>query len=337
MCVLPVASRGETPPGLLGAPPAPVTHVPQRDWERLGIAGWEIRQLERVYHGEGVEAFHIAYALGDVHATNKLFLTGFLARPYLRDEKTKYPAIILNHGSSQGVTAPYRAVAEELARRGYVVLASTYRGQQGSEGHSQGVPEFCKGEVLDVLQLTELARKLPFVDSLRMAILGQGQGASITIQAIGRSNIFKAAVAISPPMFSGLPEYGYAGMRLLHQMSPQLFGRELSEYQLRRELLQRDSFRFLQRIRTPLLLISSDQDPSYEDQIRFDANLQSRGIEHRYLRFPAMPPDFMFAYNDGTQPARWFESREEAWREVFAFLEERVPAVLGETASGAAQ
>jgi dipeptidyl aminopeptidase/acylaminoacyl peptidase len=231
----------------------------------------------------------------------------------------------------QGVSAPYRAVADELARRGYVVFASSYRGQQGAEGHSQGAVEFAKGEVLDVLQLTEMARGLPYVDSLRMGIIGYEQGAAITIQAVGRSNIFKAAVAISPPLFSGMPEYNYAGMRLLHEMSPQLFGRELPEYQLRRELLQRDCFRFLQRIRSPLLLIGSDQDPSYEDQLRFVSNLQSRGIEHRYLRFPGMPPDFMFAYEDGTHPPRWRESQNHAWQQVFSFLEERVPVVVEAT------
>jgi len=321
--------RAQTPAGLLGAPPAPVLAVPQRDWQALSIPGWELRELERVHRGDGYEALHIAYTLGSTHDTNRVHLTGLLARPYLRDGE-KFPAIILNHGGMQGVSLPYRAVAFELARRGYVVLASSYRGQQGAEGRSQGRVEFAKGEVIDVLQLTELARGQPYIDSLRMGILGHDQGAAITIQAIGRSNIFKAAVAISPPLFSGMPEYNFAGMRLLHEMSPQLFGRELSEYQLRRELLQRDSFRFMQRIRAPLLVIGSDQDPGYEDQMRFVSNLQSRGIEHRYMRFPGMPPDFMFSYDDGTRPPRWRESRDDAWREVFSFLEQHVPLVAAE-------
>jgi dipeptidyl aminopeptidase/acylaminoacyl peptidase len=321
--------RAQTPAGLQGPPAAAVVAVPQRDWQTLSIPGWELRQLERIHRGDGFEAFHIAYTLGSTHETNRVHLTGVMARPYLR-EGQKLPAIILNHGGLQGVSLAYRAVAYELARRGYVVLASSYRGQQGAEGRAQGRVEFAKGEVLDVLQLTELARGQPYIDSLRMGIVGEDQGASITIQAIGRSNIFKAAVAISPPLFSGLPEYNYAGMRLLHEMSPQLFGRELSEYQLRRELLQRDSFRFLPRIRTPLLLIGSDQDRGYEDQLRFVSNLQSRGIEHRYLRFPGMPPEFMFSYDDGTRPPRWRESRDDAWREVFSFLEEHVPVVVAE-------
>jgi dipeptidyl aminopeptidase/acylaminoacyl peptidase len=319
---------GQTPAGLQGPPPGPVA-VPQRDWQALGIPGWELRQLERIHRGDGFEAFHIAYTLGATYDTNRVHLTGLMARPYLR-ENEKYPVIILNHGGLQGVSMAYRAAALELARRGYEVLASSYRGEQGAEGHSQGVIEFAKGEVIDVLQLTELARGQPYIDSTRMGIVGHGQGAAITIQAIGRSNIFKAAVAVSPPLFSGMPEYNYAGMRFLHEMSPQLFGRELSEPQLRRELLQRDSFRFLPRIRTPLLLIGSDQDPGYEDQLRFVSNLQSRGIEHRYLRFPGMPADFMFAYDDGARPARWRESRDDAWRELLSFLEQHVPVEASE-------
>jgi dipeptidyl aminopeptidase/acylaminoacyl peptidase len=327
--VLAAPLGAQTPSGLLGPPPAGTVSVPQRDWEGLGIPGWELRQLERVHRGDGFEAFHIAYTLGGTYETNRVHLNGLMARPYVR-EGEKMPAIILNHGGTQGISAPYRAVAFELARRGYVVLASSYRGEQGAEGRSQGRVEFAKGEVLDVLQLTELARGQPFVDSLRIAIVGHDQGAAITLQAIGRSNIFKAAVAISPPLFSGLAEYNYAGMRLLHEMSPQLFGHELPEFQLRRELLQRDTFRFLQRIRAPLLLIGSDQDPGYEDQLRFVSNLQSRGIEHRYLRFPGMPPDFMFSYDDGTRPPRWRESRDDAWGEVFSFLEQHVPVVAAE-------
>jgi dienelactone hydrolase len=329
-CLVPASSPAQTPAGLQGAPPAATVVVPERDWERLSIPGWELRQLERVHRGDGYEAFHIAYTLGSTYATNRVHLTGFLARPYIRDERTKYPAILLNHGGLQGVSAPYRAVALELARRGYVVLASSYRGQQGPEGRSQGLVEYAKGEVLDVLQLAELARSQRYIDTMRMGIVGYDHGAAITIQAIGRSNIFKAAVAISPLLFSGMPEYGYAGMRLLQQMSPQLFGRELSEYQLRRELLRRDTFRFLPRIGAPLLLIGSDQDPAHEDQLRFVSNLQSRGIEHRYLRFPGMPTDFMFSYDDGARPPRWGESRDEAWRAVFSFLEERVPVVVSE-------
>jgi dipeptidyl aminopeptidase/acylaminoacyl peptidase len=327
--VFAVAGRAQTPPGLQGPPPAGAVAVPQRDWQALSIPGWELRHLERVHRGEGFEAFHIAYTLGSTHETNRVHLTGLLARPYLR-EGEKFPAILLNHGGLQGVGAPYRAVAYELARRGYVVLASSYRGQQGAEGRSQGRVEFAKGEVIDVLQLTELARGQPYIDTLRMGIVGHGQGASIALQAIGRSNIFKAAVAVSPALFSGMPEYNYAGMRLLHEMSPQLFGRELTEYQLRRELLLRDSFRFLPRIRSPLILIGSDQDPGYEDQLRFVSSLQSRGIEHRYLRFPGMPPDFMFSYDDGTRPPRWRESRDDAWREVFSFLEQHLTAVVAQ-------
>jgi hypothetical protein len=43
-----------------------------------------------------------------------------------------------------------------------------------------------------------------------------------------------------------------------------------------------------------------------------------------------MPADFMFSYDDGRRPPRWRESRDDAWREVFSFLEEHVPVVVSE-------
>lgn len=320
-----VATVGaETPPGLQTLGPDSLTAPPGRDWQRLGIRNWEIRFLERFHRGGGYEAFHIAYRRG------KLNLTGILARPYIRDEKTVYPAIILNHGGSDGVSAAYRAIALELARRGYVVLASTYRGQQGAEGRSQGLAELCKGEVIDMLQLTELARQLGWVDSLRMGIIGEGHGAAITMQAIGRSNVFRAAVVISPMLFSGSSEYGFAGMRTLNRLSEQLFGRQLSERELIRELRVRDSFRFVPRIQTPVLLIASDADPNYRDQVRLVSALQKYGIEHRFRRFAGLSPDFMTAFDDGTHRVNWRISRDAAWSEVFSFIEERVPLVVEE-------
>jgi dipeptidyl aminopeptidase/acylaminoacyl peptidase len=173
--------------------------------------------------------------------------------------------------------------------------------------------------------MAELARKLSYVDSLRMGILGHEHGAAITLQAIGRSNVFKAAVAVSPPVFSGVAENNFAGTALLRQMSPRLFGHELSDFQLRRELLLRDAFRFMNRIRSPLLMISTDQDPGYDDQARFVSGMEARGLEARHLRYEGLPADFLFSYDDGTQPDAWRAQRNQAWGEIFSFLETHIP------------
>ncbi len=330
--VFSASAAAQTPAGLLNLSEESFVLPAERNWEKLGVSNRKIRILDRFHRGGGYLGFHIAYN------SSKLHVTGILARPYIPpelmerylekdtaeedEELVGFPLVILNHGSRAGITAPYRAIALELASRGYVVLASTYRGRAGLEGRSQGVTELAKGEVLDVLQLTELGRRLEYVDSLRMGIIGEGHGATITLLAIERSNVFQVAVAISPPIFSGLPEFGFAGRRILEDRSRELFGRELGQNDLLRELYARDTFRFLPKITTPLLLIATSADPSYRDQLRFVEQLSAHGVEHRLLAYPDLFPEFMTAVDNGSRPLEWRQTQYAAWTEVFTLLDE---------------
>jgi dipeptidyl aminopeptidase/acylaminoacyl peptidase len=309
----------ETPEGLLTLSPEEIAPARERNWKRLGIPSSDITVLDRFHRGGGYEGFHIAYKLGDLH------LTGILTRPYIRDEQTKFPLIILNHGGSRGISGPYRAIALDLARRGYMVLATSFRGQGGIEGRSEGRREYAKGEVLDVLQLTQMARKQPYADSLRMAIVGEDHGATVSLLAIQRSNVFRAAVAISPDIFSAQPQYGLAGRNRLSEIWRELYGSDLSQAQTVRELAARDVFRTVQRIKTPVMLVTGSSDPAYDDQAKFVAAVRRVGTEARFLEFPGMFRGFMTAYDNGARPAKWKESRESAWTQVFEFLAEKLP------------
>jgi len=316
---IPFIAQAETPPGLLAISGEPDFIAPERNWTRLGIRDWELRQLERFHRGDGHEGWNVAYK------SLELNMTGVLTRPYIPDKDTKFPLIVLNHGSRRGVDARYRAVALELARRGYVVLAPTFRGRAGPEGRSEGVIQIGRNEVIDLLQLAQLGRKLEYVDSLRMAIIGEGHGATAALLAIERSNIFRAAVIISPLVFSGLAEYGFAGINRLISLQDELFGRQLERNELVRELYARDMFRQARRIRTPMLFIQTDSDPSYADQRRFLSELGQYDIRPRVLEFPGMPPDFMTTYDNGARPAAWPQEQDRAWSEVFAYIEEQLP------------
>ena len=332
LSLFPAGGAAQTPAGLLTLSEESFVLPAERDWEKLGVSNREIRILDRFHRGGGYLGFHIAYN------SSKMYVTGILARPYIPPELMEqyqkkdtpeedeeligFPLVILNHGSPAGVSAPYRAIALELASRGYVVLASTYRGRAGLEGRSQGVSELAKGEVLDVLQLTELGRRLKYVDSLRMGIIGEGHGATIALLALERSNVFRVGVAISPAIFSGLAEFGFAGRKILKERSRELFGRELGQNDLLRELYARDTFRFLPQITTPLLLIATSSDPSYRDQLRFVEQLSAHGIEHRLLAYPGLFPEFMTAVDNGNRPPEWRQTQYAAWTEVFTLLDE---------------
>lgn len=318
----------ETPPGLLNLTEDPLVQSPDRKWKSLGIGSWEIRKLDRVYRQDGVEGWNIGYK------SDELSIAGFLAQPVVEvDEagkpKSTHPAVILCHGSAQGVTKAYREVALELARRGYVVAASAYRGQRGPGGQSEGKREYAQGETLDVLQLAQLVRKLEYVDSLRMAIWGQAEGGSIAAQIIGRSNIFRAAVLVAPALFASTPQYRYAGMRRLASLTTQIAGRQPTDGEILRGLRARDAFQNIAAIKTPTLVIAPENDPGAEELAMWVEALRQKGVEHRVLPYPGMFADFMTAADNGLRPPNWSVNREAAWTNTFTWIESYVPPEAG--------
>lgn len=316
---------GQTPSGLVNLSDDYVGVPQPRDWSRLGIRTWEIRNLERVHNGGGIVAHTIAYKSGD------LSLTGYMARPYVTyddegEPEQLFPAVILNHGGRQGVTKAWREIALELARRGYVVAASSFRGQSGAEGTSQGRFEFAKGEVLDSLQLTQLVRKLDYVDSLRMIVIGEGHGASVTAEAIGRSNVFRGAVVISPTLFSASADFGYAGIQRLREVSADLLGGSISEGTLLRELKARESFANVEKIgRTAVLAITTGSDADLATSRRWIDTLGAKGIESQYLPYGSMFPGFVTAADNGLRPPDWRQNRDNAWQNIMQWIEHYAP------------
>lgn len=315
----------QTPPGLLNLGDDSVGMSASRDWQRIGVRTWEIRNLERTTRGGGIEAYNIAYKSGDYG------ITGFLAHPIIRyDPQGKpeglYPAVILNHDGRQGVTRAWRETALEFARRGYVVAASSFRGQHGIEGASQGRFEFAKGEVLDFLQLTQLVRKLDYVDPQRIVVIGEGHGASVTAAGIGRSNVFRAAVVISPTLFSASAEYGYAGLQRLREVSNDMLGGSISESALVRELKAREAFANVGNLRTPVLVLVTGSDPDLPTTLRWVDTLRAKGVENQLLRYPSMFTGFVTATDNGVRPPDWRQNQSNAWENIFRWVEAYAPS-----------
>lgn len=110
----------------------------------------------------------------------------------------RYPVIIFNHG---GVMQWGRIIVPEilefhrLAERGYIVLASTYRGEGGSEGE----PDMGGGDVSDSLALIDIAAHLPQADPSRIGMWGFSRGGLVTYGALKRSKLIAAAVIVGGP------------------------------------------------------------------------------------------------------------------------------------------
>jgi dipeptidyl aminopeptidase/acylaminoacyl peptidase len=101
-----------------------------------------------------------------------------------------HPVVLFNHGGTGGLTHSAKRRCLQLAREGFYVFASSYRGEDGSDGEI----EIALGEVDDVINALPAIAQDPRADSRRVALLGVSHGALISLQAAKREPSFKALV-----------------------------------------------------------------------------------------------------------------------------------------------
>lgn len=154
-------------------------------------AGAEAGQVrDAVANSKLVRAFAITYQ------SNGRRVNGFLVMP--RKMSGKVPCIIWNRGGlgpNFAITIPnvFRPLAR-IASWGYVVIASQYSGNGGSEGIDDcGGPE----TIADVLNLRTVLRQVPNVDLDRIGMHGASRGGMMTYLCLARVKWIKAAVTVA--------------------------------------------------------------------------------------------------------------------------------------------
>lgn len=115
---------------------------------------------------------------------------GIRARVFWPVGKGPFPAIIFNHGGVTGISPGTIKRCRELALSGFAVFASSYRGEDGSDGQV----EVAKGEVDDALAGLAWMQTNPLVDPGRIAVGGSSHGAEISLLAASRTDQFRALV-----------------------------------------------------------------------------------------------------------------------------------------------
>jgi len=110
---------------------------------------------------------------------------------------TGWPAIIFNHGyippNVYRTTERYIAYVDQIARSGYIVFKSDYRGHDRSEGTPGGVysqPNYS----IDVLNAVAAIKRYPDADSSRIGMWGHSMGGYITLRSMVVSNDIKVGV-----------------------------------------------------------------------------------------------------------------------------------------------
>lgn len=124
------------------------------------------------------------------YLSDGLKVNGYLIEPRV---KGNYPCIIYNRGGNRefGKLEIGTSVwLGHLAKNGYVVIASQYRGNGGSQGRE----EFGGEDVNDILNLTEVLKEVESADTSKIGMYGWSRGGMMTYIALTKTDKIKAAV-----------------------------------------------------------------------------------------------------------------------------------------------
>jgi pimeloyl-ACP methyl ester carboxylesterase len=117
----------------------------------------------------------------------------------------RHPVVLYDHGGFAGLNGSADAgppgpmtdigFCTGFASNGFAVGASSYRGEDGSQGRV----EVCLGEVDDVRALMAVMKTMPYVDPTRFFAFGASHGGCITERLALAEPTLKAAVDVSGP------------------------------------------------------------------------------------------------------------------------------------------
>jgi dipeptidyl aminopeptidase/acylaminoacyl peptidase len=116
------------------------------------------------------------------------------------DKSVRHPALVWVHGGvhSNWTTELFPFVVEAI-QRGYVIIAPDYRGSTGYTSDFYRKIDYGGKEVDDVFSSYNFLKKLPYVDSTRVGLMGWSHGAFIVAHILFRGSIpFKSGAAIVP-------------------------------------------------------------------------------------------------------------------------------------------
>lgn len=128
---------------------------------------------------------------GITYSSDGLEVRGLLVTPIAEGT---YPCVIYNRGGNRDFGALTIATAAlmmgELAKEGYIVIASNYRGNGGGEGQE----EFGGKDVNDVINLIEVLKDIKGADTEKIGMYGWSRGGMMTYIALTKTDQIKAAV-----------------------------------------------------------------------------------------------------------------------------------------------
>jgi dienelactone hydrolase len=215
--------------------------------------------VEQIRNSSELELLKIKYL------SDGLKISGFIYKPKNTTGK-KLPAVIWNHGmiseTSKIGVENYNDIYDiyRIASAGFVVLASQYRGIDGSEGKD----EVAGADLNDVLNLFPLARSLGYVDMDRIFMWGLSRGGLMTLQAIRTGAPIKAAVVVGAPTNTVARLHAPGGDQFFRTIWPDF------ETKKEEHAINRSPVLWADKIGVPLLIIHGGADLALAPQAARD-------------------------------------------------------------------
>lgn len=160
------------------------------------IVGSDFKIGSVLDENEAYTRYYITYKSGE------LLISGIMNVP---KGAGPFPLLVLNHGHiDPAIYTNGRGLKREqdyLARRGYVVVHSDYRGHADSDDIPEDEDWFRLGYTRDVIAAVKAlqAAKFDFVDTSRVGMLGHSMGGGITMNAmVVAPELIDAAVLYAP-------------------------------------------------------------------------------------------------------------------------------------------
>lgn len=133
---------------------------------------------EQYEYLDSINIFRISYK------SEGLTITGFMVAP---KSEGNFPVVVYNRGGNRNygqlLVGHATDIFAPIAAEGYVVVASNYRGNSGSEG----VEEFGGSDVNDVINLAKLSSHYPGADTSKMGMIGISRGGMMNYLAMKKA------------------------------------------------------------------------------------------------------------------------------------------------------
>ncbi len=220
---------------------------------------------------DAVECYKIKYL------SDGLKVTGFLLKP--KGENLKFHIMIFNRGGNREfgkITKEFLTYLSYLASKSYVVIASQYRGNDGSQGHE----EFGGKDVNDVLNLIPLAKSLPFTEPDKIVMYGISRGGMMTYLAIKEGADIKAAAVVGgiTDLIQTYEQRGEGMKKVIRE----LVGMDRDEWK------KRSACYWPEKINVPVLILHGEDDwkVKVSQAIKLSEKLREAGKPHELVIFP---------------------------------------------------